>query len=223
MLDAEPVQVLTFRRRSRSRVNLHARSLRKLYRGEADAAGGRMNQHALSLAHSSEIVQGVVSGDEGNGNRCGFSKRQVFRFRYNQRSNCRGERAEAGRGDRDHFIADSETFNTFTDSADATGTLPAEINHISEHWWQQPESQHHISKIEPNGENLNFDFSVGECLARNYAPGQIVEYPRCRSIKPEGHLGLNIGTLSIQVETFRRRRCRIRRELNQSCDESSIV
>jgi len=43
-----------------------------LHRRHANAAGGGMDQHSVTLRHPAQVMQGVVRGQKGNGNGRGF-------------------------------------------------------------------------------------------------------------------------------------------------------
>ncbi len=66
MGDTQRVQKFTFFWRASCCENLRTLALSQLYGRKSDAAGGRVNEHALATAQLRETIETVMSGQKGN-------------------------------------------------------------------------------------------------------------------------------------------------------------
>src|SRR5713226_3362761 len=69
VLYADILQECAFFGIARSCKDLGARALCELDCRETDASGRRVDQHSLALAHSGQVIQGIMSRQEGDRNR----------------------------------------------------------------------------------------------------------------------------------------------------------
>jgi hypothetical protein len=149
---------------------LRACALRELHGGEADAAGCRVNEHALAALHAGEPVQAVLRRQERNGNR-----RRVFaadRGRLSRHASGGGchVRAEASAGHADHVIADGEVLDACADGrhdADALGPEGAGFAGV------HPERVEHVAEVEADVRHRYFDFSRTGRAPRRWRQVQI--------------------------------------------------
>ena len=152
----------TFGRRSGGAEHLGAGAQRDLQRRHADAAGDRVNQHAIARLDSGQVVQRVLRREErdGNGRRLGVRQHRRLANRQRRRGDhpCR----EAAIDHRDHVVADLQIVDTFADGRDDARAFVAERTRVA---GVHAERVQHVAEVQPGRMHADLDLARTRTLA----------------------------------------------------------
>ena len=111
---------------SRRGEHLRPGALRELHRGQTYASRRGVDEHALPGLHSSQSVQRVFRGEEGDRDCSGLGKAHPFRLGRQELRPGRHERPEGAVGHPHDRLADLQTLDTLAHRHDRAGALAAE-------------------------------------------------------------------------------------------------
>src|SRR5215813_11011619 len=149
--DAERAKKVALFLAAGGREHKGATLLRQLHRGEAYAAGGRMDQHGLGAAQARQCMQRVIRGTENDGNRRGFGEGELWRNtphgirRYGP---VRAKRSPRWR-EAHHTIADAKLPRPAADANDSPGQLVAEAHRLVFFQWVDASAFIRSRKLSP--------------------------------------------------------------------------
>ncbi len=126
---------------------------------EADAAGRRMDQDALSRAEPAQVFQGVRRGEERDRQRRGLLEAEPGRLDRDQLGPRHDMTAEGEAGDRQHLVADAQLGDALTDSRDPAAALGTERHGAVGQAGIRPQRLHHVTEVEAGGDDLDLDLA----------------------------------------------------------------
>jgi len=126
VLHANRLQVAAFDFATRGGKDLRAQALGQAHRGQSYAAGGGMDQHALTGLQVGQVMQAVPGGQEGGWHRGGFGKAQRMRLVKYQFGFGDQMRTESPRAQRDHKIAGVDALDALSHGGDHAGAFVAQ-------------------------------------------------------------------------------------------------
>ena len=172
MRNTERLQVAALLVASGGREDLGTRSLCELNRGEANATGRRMDQHAVAGLHSGERVQSVVRRQKRDGNGCRFGIAQVCRLGCDELRRCDDVAAERAVRDADHALSGFDSRYTLSNADDGSAELVAEWTGIA---GVHAEGIEYVAEVQSGGRNRDLHFPTRRRPPRHRSHFEIVE------------------------------------------------
>jgi hypothetical protein len=126
VLDAERMQVVVLGAAPGGGEHLRAGAPRDLHRGQADASGGRVNQHPLTGAQPGQTMQSEPRSRERDWQCRSDLGPETGRLAYDQPSVRERVRAEAIEGDRHHLVTATEPGDARAHLHHATGAFDSD-------------------------------------------------------------------------------------------------
>ena len=144
---------------------------------QANTAGRRMDQHALSRAEPAQVFQGVGRGQERDRQRRGFLEAEPGRLDRDQLGPRHDMTAEGEAGDRQHLVADVQAVDALADRRDPAAALGAERHGAVGQAGVHPQRLHHVTEIQAGGDDLDLDLARARRPPPQRLEDQAIERP----------------------------------------------
>ena len=174
MIGAEQLHEVALLGGTRRREDFRTQMLGQLDRGDADAAGAAVNEHALPLAQTGEFVQRIVGGEKCGRHSGRGGKRPRGRFAGD------GERAgahaigEGGRCERDHLVPAGDFGHRGADTGHDARHFHAKCRSaepvLDRFVGQQAHGIHDVTEIQARRTHLDLDAVFGQGLRIGSGP-----------------------------------------------------
>jgi hypothetical protein len=152
----------------------------QLHGSLAHATGSGVNQHAFTRLEPGAAVQGVVGGDEGDGQRGGIGKAKLGRFLRQVIGASDGGGAVAVGGGAKNSVAGLEAGDVRTNGRYHPGAL---ITKNDIRLGIHVQRLQHVAEVHAGGPDANFDLTWTGGTADGGLQHQVVQLPRWRMVR----------------------------------------